>query len=129
MNGKEKKNVRELAMEISLTSLGSSQTLPRPHLRTLEASLFWSLSETIVGVLPPSFPFLSATAVGREAKLLWMTRFYISLAFAVLEFRPRVSPYDWAFQFHGPVSSIFVLCWFFSWVVQPVWMIGCNSST
>lgn len=34
-------------MEISLTSLGSSQTLPRPHLRTLEASRFWSFSETI----------------------------------------------------------------------------------
>ncbi|BAS85050.1 Os03g0579550, partial [Oryza sativa Japonica Group] len=38
---------RELAMEISLTSLGSSQTLPLPHLSTLEASRFCSLRETI----------------------------------------------------------------------------------
>lgn len=39
--------VRELAMEISLTSLGSSQTLPLPHLRTLAASRFWSFRDTI----------------------------------------------------------------------------------
>ena len=38
---------REFAMEISLTSLGSSQTLPLPHLSTLEASRFCSLRETI----------------------------------------------------------------------------------
>ena len=41
----------ELAIEISLTSLGSSQTFPFPHLRTLEASLFWSFRETIVAFL------------------------------------------------------------------------------
>lgn len=95
MKGKEKMNVRELAMEISLTSLGSSQTLPRPHLRTLEASLFWSLSETIAGVLPPSWFFW---------QLLWAERlsfcgtqvFIYRSTFAVLEFRPRVSSYDWA---------------------------------
>jgi len=34
-------------MEISLPSFGSSQTLPLPHLRTLAASRFWSLRETI----------------------------------------------------------------------------------
>lgn len=34
-------------MEISLPSLGSSQTLPLPHLRTLAASRFWSFNETI----------------------------------------------------------------------------------
>ncbi|KAK7854681.1 protein dmr6-like oxygenase 2 [Quercus suber] len=38
-------------MEISLTSLGSSQTLPFPHLRTLEASRFWSLSDTITAAV------------------------------------------------------------------------------
>ena len=44
---RERESLLELAMEISLTSLGSSQTLPFPHLRTLEASRFWSLSDTI----------------------------------------------------------------------------------
>lgn len=39
-NQTRKRNVRELAIEISLTSLGSSQTLPLPHLRTLAASRF-----------------------------------------------------------------------------------------
>jgi len=34
-------------MEISLTSLGSSQTFPLPHLRTLAARRFCSFSETI----------------------------------------------------------------------------------
>jgi len=34
-------------MEISLTSFGSSQTLPRPHLRTLEARRFCNLRETM----------------------------------------------------------------------------------
>ena len=37
---RERESLLELAMEISLTSLGSSQTLPFPHLRTLEASRF-----------------------------------------------------------------------------------------
>lgn len=35
-------------MEISLTSLGSSQTLPFPHLSTLADRRFWSLSDTIL---------------------------------------------------------------------------------
>lgn len=39
--------LRELAMEISLHSLGSSQTLPLPHLSTLAASRFCSFSDTI----------------------------------------------------------------------------------
>jgi len=34
-------------MEISLPSFGSSQTFPLPHFRTLAASRFWSLRETI----------------------------------------------------------------------------------
>ena len=34
-------------MEISLTSLGSSQTLPLPHLRTLAARRFCNFSDTI----------------------------------------------------------------------------------
>lgn len=38
---------RELAMEISLVSLGSSQTFPRPHFSTLAASRFCSFSDTI----------------------------------------------------------------------------------
>lgn len=37
---------RELAREISLTSLGSSQILPFPHLSTEAASRFWSFSDT-----------------------------------------------------------------------------------
>ena len=37
---------RELAKEISLTSLGSSQILRFPHLRTDAARRFWSLRET-----------------------------------------------------------------------------------
>jgi hypothetical protein len=37
----------ELAMEISLTSLGSSQTFPLPHFSTLADSLFCNFSETI----------------------------------------------------------------------------------
>ena len=45
---------RELAMEISLTSLGSSQTLPLPHLSTLEASRFCSLRETIAAAAAAS---------------------------------------------------------------------------
>jgi hypothetical protein len=35
-------------MEISLTSLGSSQTFRRPHFRTEAASRFWSLSDTMM---------------------------------------------------------------------------------
>jgi hypothetical protein len=46
------RNSLELAMEISLTSLGSSHTLRRPQLRTLAASRFCSLSDTI----PPAQP-------------------------------------------------------------------------
>lgn len=38
---------RELAKEISLTSLGSSQILRLPHLRTDAARRFWSLRDTI----------------------------------------------------------------------------------
>lgn len=50
-SGNEKsgrRNLLELAMEISLTSLGSSQTLFLPQPRTEAASLFWSLRETMV---------------------------------------------------------------------------------
>lgn len=36
--------LRELALAISFVSLGSSQTFFFPQRRTLEASLFWSLS-------------------------------------------------------------------------------------
>lgn len=39
---------RELAREISLTSLGSSQILRLPHLRTDAARRFWSLRDTTV---------------------------------------------------------------------------------
>jgi len=41
------RGIRELAMEISFPSFGSSQTLPRPHLRMLAASRFWSFNDTI----------------------------------------------------------------------------------
>lgn len=37
----------ELAIQISLPSLGSIQTFPLPHLRTLAASRFWSFRDTI----------------------------------------------------------------------------------
>jgi hypothetical protein len=38
---------RELAREISLTSLGSNQILRLPHLRTDAARRFWSLRDTV----------------------------------------------------------------------------------
>ena len=64
----ERESLLELAMEISLTSLGSSQTLPFPHLRTLEASRFWSLSDTIATATAVaaflSLPLLSLGASG-----------------------------------------------------------------
>ncbi|KAG6546701.1 hypothetical protein Mapa_011890 [Marchantia paleacea] len=41
-------NLRELAIEISLTSLGSNQTLRCPHFSTLAASRFCSLRDTMV---------------------------------------------------------------------------------
>ena len=41
------RDVLELAMEISLHSLGSSQTFPFPHLRTLAESRFCSFNDTI----------------------------------------------------------------------------------
>lgn len=50
---------RELAMEISLTSLGSSQTLPLPHLSTLAASRFCSLRETIAAAAAGFLPVWS----------------------------------------------------------------------
>lgn len=40
-------SVRELAIEISLTSLGSSQTLRRPHFNTEAANRFCSFKDTI----------------------------------------------------------------------------------
>ena len=40
--------VRELAMEISLTSLGSSQIFRLPHFSTEAARRFWSFRETIL---------------------------------------------------------------------------------
>ena len=65
---RERESLLELAMEISLTSLGSSQTLPFPHLRTLEASRFWSLSDTIATAVAVaaflSLPLLSLGASG-----------------------------------------------------------------
>lgn len=42
----------ELAMAISLTSLGSSQTFPFPQPRTEAASLFWNRRDTMI--VPPS---------------------------------------------------------------------------
>lgn len=47
-HGESSQNSLELAMEMSLTSLGSSQTLRRPHFSTLAARRFCSLSETMV---------------------------------------------------------------------------------
>lgn len=44
------RSLLELAMEISLDSLGSSQTLPLPHLRTLAASRFCSFSDTMASL-------------------------------------------------------------------------------
>lgn len=43
----KKKEIRELAMEMSLVSLGSSQTFPFPHFITEAASRFWGFSDTI----------------------------------------------------------------------------------
>lgn len=43
----EVNNVRELAIEISLASFGSSQTFPFPQPSTLAASRFWIFSDTI----------------------------------------------------------------------------------
>lgn len=40
---------REFAREISLISLGSSQILFSPHLRTDAARRFWSLRDTVTG--------------------------------------------------------------------------------
>jgi hypothetical protein len=40
-------NLRELALEISLTSLGSSQILRSPHLRTEAARRFWTVKLTL----------------------------------------------------------------------------------
>lgn len=51
-------NLLELAMEISLTSLGSSQTLRRPQLSTEAASRFCSLRDTI---LPHVYAITSKT--------------------------------------------------------------------
>ena len=45
---------RELAMEMSLTSFGSSQILRFPHLSTEAARRFWSLRETMVVVEDPA---------------------------------------------------------------------------
>ena len=44
----EDADLLELAIEISLTSLGSSQTFRRPHESTDAASRFWSLRDTMV---------------------------------------------------------------------------------
>jgi len=62
--------LRELAMEISLTSLGSSQTLPLPHLSTLEARRFCSLSDTIFSAaeglsLPAGWVCVLAQGLGK----------------------------------------------------------------
>jgi hypothetical protein len=43
-----RKYSRELAIEISLTSFGSSQIFLLPHLRTLAAKRFWDLRDTIL---------------------------------------------------------------------------------
>lgn len=81
-NQRAKESVRELAMEMSLTSLGSSQTFPWPHLRTLAASRFWSFSETMSYLL---LCFLLATErlelCGRDAFIYHLR----------LRFIPRVS--------------------------------------
>lgn len=43
-----RKYARELAIEMSLTSLGSSQTLRRPHFNTEAANRFCSFKDTIL---------------------------------------------------------------------------------
>lgn len=48
----KKSHLRELAMEMSLLSLGSSHTFPFPHFITEAASRFWGFSETIFLLLP-----------------------------------------------------------------------------
>ena len=47
MKKKKKKHIRELAMEMSWLSLGSSHTLPFPHFITEAASRFWIFRDTI----------------------------------------------------------------------------------
>jgi len=63
--------LRELAMEISLTSFGSSQTLPFPHFRTLAESRFWSFNDTISLFLDRS---PSHFAAGRIAEAFYVKR-------------------------------------------------------
>lgn len=67
----DRESLRELAMEISLTSLGSSHTFPLPHLSTLAARRFCSFSDTIsVSLSPPSLPVsLSPRAAGTAKKM------------------------------------------------------------
>ena len=71
--------VRELAMEISLTSLGSSQTFPLPHLRTLAASRFCSFRDTIFAplcfsavVAAADTSFVEGTSANPSFFLLWI---------------------------------------------------------
>ena len=67
--------LRELAMEISLTSLGSSQTLPLPHLSTLEARRFCSLSDTIFSAAEGlSLPAGVGVCAGAGAREMWRRR-------------------------------------------------------
>jgi hypothetical protein len=56
--------LRELAMEISETSLGSSQTLPLPHLSTLAARRFCCFSDTI-------FPAADKLSRPRSGSVVW----------------------------------------------------------
>jgi hypothetical protein len=59
---------RELAMEISLTSLGSSHTLRSPHFSTELASLFCSFRDTIL-------PFLTRPLLPEEEEKRARTAF------------------------------------------------------
>lgn len=56
----------ELAMEISLTSLGSSHTLRRPHCSTEAASRFCSLRDTMAAKSGPAAPSDPNTKEGRR---------------------------------------------------------------
>lgn len=71
----EMERLRELAIEISLDSLGSSHTFPLPHLRTLAASRFCSFSDTIA----PLRQGLSMRG-RRAARVSWKTTDLISVA-------------------------------------------------
>ena len=67
---------RELAREISFTSLGSNQILRSPHLRTEAAKRFWSLKDTVISHHPSETKHTS-THVSSSIITSWNHEHYI----------------------------------------------------